>query len=183
MKKISSPCNFVLHQATISGTVDHTAFFQGERKRRLDRNKVTEQLLVRLERLLRYRWPKHTWKSSSQFQATSRKLVLQFIKQNLTEYNDVISSTYRGVPSDPLKRRSHEQSVVPWLPEDTVKLCPSCAKSFNIARRKHHCRLCGCVMCADCSDHVAFDLARGAIQLTFPSSQNLSQVIFEPFRV
>ena len=86
------------------------------------------------------------------------------------------------MPSDPLKRRSHEQSVVPWLPEDTVKLCPSCAKSFNIARRhrqlvqfpilsifysgvvsarrKHHCRLCGCVMCADCSDHVAFDLAR-----------------------
>ena len=70
----------------------------------------------------------------------------------------------RGVPSDPLKRRSHEQSVVPWLPEDTVKLCPSCARSFNIARRKHHCRLCGCVMCADCSDHVAFDLARVAIQ-------------------
>ena len=66
----------------------------------------------------------------------------------------------RGVPSDPLKRRSHEQSVVPWLPEDTVKLCPSCAKSFNIARRKHHCRLCGCVMCADCSDHVPFDVAR-----------------------
>ena len=27
-------------------------------------------------------------------------------------------------------------------------------------RRKHHCRLCGCVMCADCSDHVPFDLAR-----------------------
>lgn len=105
-------------QTTISGTVDHTAFFQGERKRRLDRNKITDQLLVRLERLL------------------------------------------RGVPSDPLKRRSHEQSVVPWLPEDTVKLCPSCAKSFNIARRKHHCRLCGCVMCADCSDHVQFDVAR-----------------------
>ena len=40
-------------QASISGAVDHTAFFQVERKKRLDRNKVTDQLLVRLERLLR----------------------------------------------------------------------------------------------------------------------------------
>ena len=30
-------------RATISGAVDHTAFFQGERKKRLDRNKITEQ--------------------------------------------------------------------------------------------------------------------------------------------
>ena len=32
----------------MSGRVDHTAFFQGERKRRHDRNKSAEQLLVRL---------------------------------------------------------------------------------------------------------------------------------------
>jgi hypothetical protein len=88
---------------------DHTDFFKSERKKRLDRNKSTNQLLIRLERLL------------------------------------------RNLPSDPLKRRLHEQSVVPWLPEEMVKLCPSCAKSFNIARRKHHCRLCGSVMCTDCS--------------------------------
>ena len=31
--------------------------------------------------------------------------------------------------------------------ESLVKLCPSCARTFNIARRKHHCRLCGSVMC------------------------------------
>ena len=41
----------------------------------------------------------------------------------------------RDVPADPVKRRAREQAVVPWLPEDTVRLCPSCARSFNIARR------------------------------------------------
>ena len=39
-----------------------------------------------------------------------------------------------SLPSDPVKRRAHEQSVVTWLPEDDVKLCPNCAKSFNITR-------------------------------------------------
>ena len=35
---------------------------------------------------------------------------------------------------DPVKRRAHEQAVVPWAPEDVVKLCPNCAKSFNLTR-------------------------------------------------
>ena len=68
-----------------------------------------------------------------------------------------------SLPSDPVKRRAHEQSVVTWLPEEDVKLCPNCARSFNITRRKHHCRLCGAVMCADCSDSVSFDLANRLI--------------------
>ena len=67
------------------------------------------------------------------------------------------------LPSDPVKRRSHEQSVVPWINEKDVPLCPSCAKGFGITRRRHHCRLCGGVMCEDCSDRVSFDLAQRLI--------------------
>ena len=67
------------------------------------------------------------------------------------------------LPHDPVKRRSHEQAVVSWLPEESVKLCPNCARSFNLTRRKHHCRLCGSIMCADCSDYVHFDLAKRLI--------------------
>ena len=65
-----------------------------------------------------------------------------------------------SLPHDPVKRRHHEQSIVPWLPEDVVKLCPNCAKSFNLTRRKHHCRLCGSIMCHDCSTYVDFTLAK-----------------------
>lgn len=68
-----------------------------------------------------------------------------------------------SLPSDPVKRRAHEQSIVTWLPEEDVKLCPNCARSFNITRRKHHCRLCGAVMCADCSTTVSFNLANRVI--------------------
>ena len=64
------------------------------------------------------------------------------------------------IPTDPVKRRNHEQSIVPWINEKDVALCPSCAKSFGMTRRKHHCRLCGAVMCEDCSAKVSFDLAQ-----------------------
>ena len=67
------------------------------------------------------------------------------------------------LPSDPMKRRIHEQSVVPWINEKDVSLCPNCAKSFGMTRRKHHCRLCGAVMCAECSDLVSFELAQRLI--------------------
>lgn len=45
----------------------------------------------------------------------------------------------------------HERTIVPWIDEKDVKLCPTCAKSFHVARRKHHCRLCGAVMCHSCT--------------------------------
>ena len=66
----------------------------------------------------------------------------------------------RDMPAEPAKRREHERGVVAWIDEDLVKLCPSCARSFNPVRRKHHCRLCGSVMCQDCSQWVDWDLCR-----------------------
>jgi len=73
----------------------------------------------------------------------------------------------RDMPGEPARRREHERGVVAWIDEDLVKLCPSCARSFNPVRRKHHCRLCGSVMCQDCSQWVDWDLCR---RLTNPES-------------
>ena len=44
-----------------------------------------------------------------------------------------------------------EKSLVPWIADSEVKFCPICKKQFNVARRRHHCRLCGGIMCAKCS--------------------------------
>lgn len=56
---------------------------------------------------------------------------------------------------------------MPWIDEKDVKLCPTCAKSFHVARRKHHCRLCGAVMCHNCTIFLSLQDAR---KMTSPVS-------------
>jgi rabenosyn-5 len=54
---------------------------------------------------------------------------------------------------------AHEQAIVPWIDDRDVKLCPTCAKNFHVTRRKHHCRLCGAIMCHDCTQFLPLTLA------------------------
>jgi len=68
-----------------------------------------------------------------------------------------------NMPTDTNRRRLHEQTIVDWIDESLVKLCPTCTRGFNIARRKHHCRLCGSVMCKDCSKFVEWSFCRKLI--------------------
>lgn len=60
-------------------------------------------------------------------------------------------------------RKQQEQIVVAWLDGSTVTRCPSCAASFNITRRQHHCRLCGSIMCNDCSTFLPFERAQSIV--------------------
>ncbi|ODN00265.1 Myotubularin-related protein 3 [Orchesella cincta] len=55
-----------------------------------------------------------------------------------------------------------------WLPDYAVTNCMGCEASFWLGRRKHHCRSCGKIFCADCSDQT----------ITIPSEQ-----FFTPVRV
>lgn len=38
-----------------------------------------------------------------------------------------------------------------WESDDEVKQCRVCKAWFNLAKRKHHCRVCGRIVCAGCS--------------------------------
>ena len=40
-----------------------------------------------------------------------------------------------------------------WQGDSEVAECPHCHVSFSFLLRKHHCRLCGSVVCASCSKH------------------------------
>ncbi|XP_046455550.1 RUN and FYVE domain-containing protein 2-like isoform X2 [Daphnia pulex] len=42
-----------------------------------------------------------------------------------------------------------------WAPDELVTHCGLCEKEFSLARRKHHCRSCGEIFCAACSDQQA----------------------------
>ncbi|KAI8882898.1 FYVE-domain-containing protein [Backusella circina FSU 941] len=48
-----------------------------------------------------------------------------------------------------LKYRDGEQSVTKWADDKNVTQCPFCEKSFTMFNRKHHCRLCGKVVCGN----------------------------------
>lgn len=76
--------------------------------------------------------------------------------------------------ADPDLRKLHEKSVVEWVEDGYVKLCPQCAKGFNFSRRRHHCRLCGGIMCHNCSHFLDSNYAK---QLVSPIDLETSQLL------
>lgn len=62
------------------------------------------------------------------------------------------------------QRKALEQSVVTWEDDASVSICPFCQQEFSTyVNRRHHCRLCGRVVCGDprtgCSTEVGLDVA------------------------
>ena len=50
-------------------------------------------------------------------------------------------------------RRNRELRLPKWQPDEEVSRCPICGITFTFWYRKHHCRKCGRVVCANCSPH------------------------------
>ncbi|KAF2010672.1 hypothetical protein BU24DRAFT_427783 [Aaosphaeria arxii CBS 175.79] len=53
------------------------------------------------------------------------------------------------------RRQSNMSDIAlpPWQADHEVNLCPVCGNQFTFWYRKHHCRKCGRVVCANCSPH------------------------------
>lgn len=82
--------------------------------------------------------------------------------------------------SDAAKIRAIEKSVVSWVNDSDVPFCPDCGNKFNIRNRRHHCRLCGSIMCRKCMEFVPLPLAQKLINgtreaLCVPGSPGQSQ--------
>ncbi|XP_025233424.1 rabenosyn-5 [Theropithecus gelada] len=69
------------------------------------------------------------------------------------------------------KIRAIEKSVVPWVNDQDVPFCPDCGNKFSIRNRRHHCRLCGSIMCKKCMELISLPLAN---KLTSASKESLS---------
>ncbi|NWR76499.1 RBNS5 protein, partial [Centropus unirufus] len=61
--------------------------------------------------------------------------------------------------TDSAKIRAIEKSVVPWVSDQDVPFCPDCGNKFSIRNRRHHCRLCGSIMCKKCMELISLPLA------------------------
>lgn len=52
-----------------------------------------------------------------------------------------------------MSQRRPSDMPPPWQPDAEVHKCPVCEQEFGFLFRKHHCRKCGRVVCANCSPH------------------------------
>lgn len=54
-------------------------------------------------------------------------------------------------------RRGKVDHFVPaiWVPDQKTQTCMRCNSRFGWRKRRHHCRLCGRVVCASCSEKVS----------------------------
>ncbi|EDW11160.1 rabenosyn-5 [Drosophila mojavensis] len=107
------------------------------------------------------------------------------LERYASETNKLIIRLHRllkDLPTDAVQRKQHEQQTVPWLDGSSVKLCPSCAKSFHIARRQHHCRLCGGIMCNDCSRFLQLENALHLASLSSTRGEPLQQLQHPDYR-
>ncbi|KAG2788909.1 hypothetical protein PC129_g681 [Phytophthora cactorum] len=46
---------------------------------------------------------------------------------------------------------SHPEAAANWVPDTASSRCQICLIAFTLTRRRHHCRLCGHLVCANCS--------------------------------
>ncbi|RLN56961.1 hypothetical protein BBJ28_00017413, partial [Nothophytophthora sp. Chile5] len=46
---------------------------------------------------------------------------------------------------------SHPEAAANWVPDTASARCQICIAAFSLTHRRHHCRLCGHLVCADCS--------------------------------
>lgn len=75
------------------------------------------------------------------------------------ETNKLVLRLDRLINPEQGGRPELDKSIVEWTSDELVKLCPYCAKSFTFARRRHHCRACGAILCNNCSKFLAYKAA------------------------
>jgi hypothetical protein len=63
--------------------------------------------------------------------------------------------------------KEYEQSVVPWQKDDAVRQC-GCGRKLegSLLERKHHCRLCGLVICTGCSRFLPVRVSKAVVNST-----------------
>lgn len=113
------------------------------------------------------------------FKATRRKMVDKHyldtsrLETRLTRLTQLLAdppppdpkqwSIWSSITGDKDHIRNLEQTVVPWEDDTTIKECPFCQQPFSqYALRRHHCRICGRVVCGDpatgCSAEIGLDV-------------------------
>ena len=68
----------------------------------------------------------------------------------------IIATVIKRPPPPGMKMKNYLQKIVPWQPSNgscSVSTCSTKFSKFGLfgTSKEHHCRLCGCTICDDCS--------------------------------
>ncbi|PRT53088.1 Vacuolar segregation protein PEP7 [Wickerhamiella sorbophila] len=107
-----------------------------------------------------------SFKKKRQTHVDSRRLVVERLENRMVKLVVGLSKMdrERGLFSykDVQRKREFERDLVPWENEVLVPRCRICNQRFSYFLRRHHCRICGLVVCGDmdrdCSRDVAINI-------------------------
>ncbi|KAI9322285.1 FYVE zinc finger-domain-containing protein [Dichotomocladium elegans] len=154
--------------ASRTGYIDHrgatrslTAGFLKHREKVIDRVHLeSNRLEKRLEKLARIHYaldtgskgermsPSPSLASFSVDRTDSGSSIDSFGSSVMSPRSGFVSNG-NSILSMKLKYRDGEQAVTKWQDDKSVTHCPLCASAFTITNRKHHCRLCGRIVCGN----------------------------------
>ncbi|KAJ4257521.1 carboxypeptidase Y-deficient [Fusarium torreyae] len=123
---------------------DHTSMFVEKRRKKVERQNLE---ISRLEKRL-----------------TKLTKLLANPPEKVTQSNGSLLSPVTSLAGQKNPRKLIEQSVVTWEEDANVSKCPFCQQDFGSwTFRRHHCRICGRVVCGDpqtgCSSEVGLNVA------------------------
>lgn len=126
-------------------STDHTSFFAAHRKTLVERQNLE---VARLEKRL-----------------TKLTRLLAEAPQEVVSSAGSRLSQVAGLAGQKNPRKTLEQAVVTWEDDASVPKCPFCKQEFGSwTFRRHHCRICGRVVCADpqtgCSSNIGLTVER-----------------------
>lgn len=124
--------------------IDHSNMFAQARRKKVERQNLE---ISRLEKRL-----------------TKLTRLLANPPEKLTQSNSSLLAPVTSLSGQKNPRKLIEQSVVTWEEDSTVSKCPFCQQDFGSwTFRRHHCRICGRVVCADlqtaCSSEIGLNIA------------------------
>jgi hypothetical protein len=68
------------------------------------------------------------------------------------QWADDIQAQLSKLEKGGLRKVTENRAARPiWKQDNSEKVCPLCRKQFTFTFRRHHCRMCGCIVCVDCS--------------------------------
>ncbi|KAI7901701.1 FYVE zinc finger-domain-containing protein [Cokeromyces recurvatus] len=141
-------------------TRNRTDYFMKLREKTIDRVQLeSNRLEKRLEKLARVHHSMDNLDHSGFLSPSSNSLNSFSLDRSSTSSRDSLASMLspkssfvsnsNSILSMKLKYRDGEQSIIKWEDDRSVKACPYCGNSFTLINRKHHCRLCGKVVCGN----------------------------------